>query len=344
MERRRSLISLVLVLDVAVAVALGVGGYLLVAKTVIADRFVMPVIIKRFAHVHEFLTDLAARSQSGHVAVLGASVAIEGIDASLIDVHLPPATKCYNLAWAGATPAQWLVMLPAVRQSRPSVAVLCVDLPLLWDVHPLSPEQLSIAGLREFTTSDFRDQIRPILFDQENALLAGSMADHLVGIRRLPPSWLDDAIRQVARSDLRWEGYTTNFRDPWIRRSAAPPEATQRAIEAMAATVTRDDAAAYSRSMESMSLAIQYLQQSGAAVVVVLDPQHPRMIGVIPSELTSRARAELARLCGHHGARFIDHLGLLPEEAFSDHIHPFKDGRERWSSELGRELAQAAGT
>ncbi|MFO0838569.1 MAG: hypothetical protein U1D55_08560 [Phycisphaerae bacterium] len=370
MTRVRNLKALRWSLDLVFAAIVGFGLYLGAAFVLVGQYRIMPVGLARIVEVGSFLHAQEGQARQSNaerrVFLLGSSVLLEGVDCELLDraansnvVDLTPKTgdatargvdetvltRSFNLAWTGATFRQWLLVLPAIRKASPATLVLCVDLPNLASAEPIPAQRLNLAAWWDFVPRDELAELieQNALNSDEAATLRGSRLSQILAFRSLPLGAIDSQMREVARKDLRYAGYVENFRAPWIRRGKVPPEALARNIEEFRAGIAGADRAVRDAAMKSLRAVIQRARRGGAPVFVALTPVHPELARRLGDSLLDEIRGGIAALCQDSGAAYFDDSRFLNADEFSDAVHPFEDGRARWSAELGRRLGRPIG-
>jgi hypothetical protein len=270
------------------------------------------------------------------VAVLGSSVVLEGIDCGALSAPLPAGARCENLAWTGGTPRQWLLVEPALRRSPPGVIILGLDLFALLHPEPIPADVLAIAGWWSFVPGAERAALRGVLDGEELRALDARRTTQLLRFRSFPLDALNERIRELTRSDLRFEGYATNFTDPWIIRSPARPAALTRHLERMRGLVGPDGRKGLPESERVLALFVERARNAtpGTRFLFVLPPVHPAL-GEVAGPALDATRRSLATLAERLDASFRDDSLALPAESFADAVHPDAAGRAVWSARLG---------
>jgi hypothetical protein len=334
---RESLRALGRVADVPLAVAFAFLLALLLLLAFVSTWRLMPLGLERVVAVQQHLASGAG--PTGGVAVLGSSVVLEGVDCAAVAVHLPGGARCENLAWTGAEPKQWLLLAPALRASPPRVLVLALDAFALLNPVPIPAERLSVAAWWDFVPAGERASLRGALSQQEIAALETSRIAQLLSFRSYPLDMLNERVREVARADLRYDGYPTNFTAPWIRLDAASPAAVERHIEQVT-RVMENGGARLHESVRALSLLVERTHAASpeTRVLFVLNPVHPRLQPVAARSFAP-VRTAVATLAERLDAAFSDATQLLPAEAFADAVHPAPAGRATWSAALGQTLS-----
>lgn len=299
----------------------------------------LPVSLDRIVQVQRHLASGAG--PTGGVAVLGSSVTVEGIDCEALVAALPTRLPCENLAWTGADARQWLFLAPALREHPPRVIVLGLDLFLLLHPDAIADDRLALAGWGGFVPAAERPSYRAVLSEPEYRVLDATWPSQLLRFRTLPLNRLNEFARETARSDLRYQGYATNFVAPWARLAPASDEALERHLEQIAGVVREGGAPQLPISEHVLAFFVEQVRASGSTseFVFLITPMHPRLDAMLGPEAIGAIRASVGSLAGRLGATVIDDSLALPAEGFSDAVHPFGAWRKTWSSQVGADLA-----
>ena len=336
---RESLRALRRVADLPLLVALGFGLYFAGIWAVVVRAEVMPQGLLRILDVQRHL--LAGEGPTGGVAAFGSSVVIEGLDCEALARGLPPATPCQNLAWTGGNVRQWLLVTPALRESPPRVVLLGLDLFTLLNPDTVPVERLAIAGFWRFVPDAELPSYAPILGPDELGVLESSRAMQLLRFRAFPLNAWNELVREVARSDLRYQGYATNFTAPWVRRQAASEAALAVHLEQVRTMIREGGADRLPETSRLVDLLVERIraQAEGTRFLLVLTPVHPELVATLPPGALDEVRTSVAALAERIHADARDDTLALDAAGFSDAVHPFGDGRTQWSLELGRAVA-----
>lgn len=331
---RASLAALLRVWDVPAAVALAFCTALLVILALVPKARVMPLLLERTLAVQQHLASGAG--PVGGVAVLGSSVVLEGVDCAALATQLPAGAPCENLGWTGASPRQWLLVEPALRRSPPRVIVLGLDLFALLHPDPVPTNLLAIAGWWDFVPAAERPALRGVLGSEELRVLEAPRVAQLLRFRSFPLDAFNERIREVARSDLRFEGYANNFTDPWISRGPLAPVAMERHLERTSGQLRAGRAQRLPDTERVLALFVERTRAATpeARFLFVLTPLHPQL-GEISRPTLDAVRRSLRALARELDADFRDDSLGLPVELFSDALHPTAAGRAAWSARLG---------
>lgn len=332
--------ALASVADIAVIAVLAFASYLALAHLVIDKWQIMPPTRARTVGIKVFLDDQATRPDDNAVHVMGSSVVVEGLDCDVVDAELGDGAVSYNLAWTNSGPRKWMLMAPSVVAAKPAVVVVCADLNTMTHTSETPVDLLAIAGYWGFLHDRDLSAFASVFDDRERGVLTAPAVTQLLTLRSLPPAALDSYVREVSRPSLRFEGYTANFKAPWVYRKIIPPPAMaaamKRQVEAREGRTEQDIA----RPLAMLEALVAYLRGAGSRVVLVYTPIHPRLSAPPADVLIGQVRAGLRGLAERNNLTFLDHSGLLTVDQYSDALHPFGEGRRIWSEALGRALAE----
>jgi hypothetical protein len=336
---RESLRALGRVADVPLAVLLAFALALALLLAVVSLWRLMPLGLERVLAVQQHLASGAG--PVGGVAVLGSSVVLEGIDCGAVAARLPDGAPCENLAWTGGGPTQWLLLEPALRRSPPRVVVLGLDAFALLHPVPIPAERLAVAAWWDFVPPDERASLRGALSADELAALETSRVEQLLSFRSYPLDMLNERVREVARADLRYAGYPTNFTAPWVRLDAAAPAALARHLEQVTRVMADGGAERLPESERVLTLLVEKARAAspGTRFLFLLTPVHPSL-GPSTARSLDPVRRSVASLAERLDVAFSDATGLLAAGDFADAVHPAPSGRAAWSAALGDALSR----
>ena len=336
---RNSLDALRRVFDIPLLVALAFALFAVGIWLAVVEAGVMRVSLARILAVQHHLE--TGGGPRGGVAVLGSSVVVEGVDCAVLRAQLRPAAPCENLAWTGGDLRQWLLIQPALRRSPPAVLVLGLDLFTLLDPTPIPADRLALAGWWEFVPGSDLPELAHSLSAVERAILLAPRATQLLRFRSFPLGALNEHFREVARADLRYDGYVENFEAPWLRRAPASPEAMQKHLEQTARRIHTGGLERLPETQQILEILIKRVRTSHpeTRVVLVLTPIHPHLARMLGPDTLDALRRSLDMEARRLEAHFLDHSASLGADGFSDAVHPFADGRGAWSIQLGEGIA-----
>jgi hypothetical protein len=335
---RASLAALRHAWDVPAAVAVAFCAALLVILGLVPQARVMPLQLERTLEVQQHLASGAG--PRGGVAVLGSSVVLEGVDCAELARQLPAGAPCENLGWTGASPRQWLLVEPALRRSPPRVIVLGLDLLALLHPDAIPTNLLAIAGWWGFVPASERAALHAVLGADELRVLAAPRTGQLLRFRSFPLDAFNERIREVARPDLRFEGYATNFTDPWIIRGPLAPVGIERHLERASGQLRAGQLGHLPDTERVLALFVEKTRAATpeARFLFVLTPLHPRL-GEISGPVLDAARRSLWTFARQLDVDFVDDSLALSASLFADALHPSAAGRAAWSARLGAAAA-----
>ena len=337
---RDSLRALFGVGDLVGLSALSFGLALLLIWGLVVERRVMPIGLLRILTVEQHLR--AGAGPIDGVALLGSSVVVEGVDCERLRTALPPDTRCENLAWTGADVRQWLLVTPALLESPPRVVVFGLDLFTLLNPDELSDERLAIAGWWDFVPAAERPAYGAILDPEALRILESSRVAQLLRFRAFPLNALNERVREVARSDLRYDDYATDFSAPWVRRQAATATALAVHLELVRTMIRKGGTERLPETERLIEFLIGRIRARApdTRFLLVLTPVHPELSATLPPGALDEVRQAVRALAERLHAEARDDTLALGASAFSDAVHPFGEGRTQWSLELGRAVAR----
>lgn len=339
--RRANFLALLRVLDIPLLAALAMGIYFATAYELVDQYRLMPLAHSRLLNSKELLLDRAATGEHD-VFILGSSVAVDGIDCTVIDKELPAGMKSYNMAWAGAGPGRWPLIQPSLVEAKPAAVVFEIDFPSVITNTPMPRHMAAVAGWFDFAPPDYRPTLEKLLNkENETDPLYASRLSQLLEFRVLPLVHLEVTVRETLRKDLRYEGYDKNFTDPWLRLTVVNEAAMQRSIKQNVEQLLHAKVEQMNYTADLIRLMSDKLHAVGAKVIFVLAPMNPDVLSQLPSDYVQKMSAPLVQAAKESGAIFIDQSTLLPASGFSDHIHPFEAGRVQWSEAVGQAVRAA---
>jgi hypothetical protein len=180
-----------------------------------------------------------------------------------------------------------------------------------------------------------------VLAQEEFEALDAPRLVQLLRLRALPLNAVNERVRELARSDLRYEGYVTNFTAPWVRRNPAAENAMQMHLEQMLGVVKRGGTHRLADSERDLAFLVQRARAGtpGMRFLLVLTPVHPRLAEALGGDVLDAIRRTVSVLAKKLDAGFSDDTLALRAEGFSDAVHPYGAGRTAWSRRLGEATA-----
>lgn len=356
-DRRGNLAALGCIADVPLLAAAAMACYFLTIY-VLVDRWrIMPVTLNRMVTIREFLADRPDSTAGRDVYVVGSSVVVDGIDCAQIDARLPAGGESFNFAWTGAGPQRWPLLAPSLRNARPAAVVLVVDLTSALHRERVPDDVLAVAGWWEMVPAEDVPAVSRVMQldsgGRKSALadrlldrppltvrLLTSKVEDLLQFRVLPGGFLEVTARETLRKDLRFSGHASNLKSPWLRKSVVHPAAMQRSVEQVVQQVRTASPDALDSTVDIVQFVARLLAPAECATLVDFAPVNPAVTRRLPEGYLAGMSRTLAQAAAAAGADYVDHSLLLTDAEFSDNVHPFGTGRQRWSAALG----QAIGT
>jgi len=340
MRIRDNFRAIISVLDIPSVFAVSLLLYCFLAYLIIDELGVMSPARRRIVEIKRFLDSQSSAEEKNGVYILGSSVTNEGLDCNIVDKLLPDGLESYNLAWTGGYFKQWVLMLPAVKAAPSSLTVLCVDICSLSKPSPFPLELLNIANWWGFFPKEDLESFADFLSEEELSNVRESKLTCLWNMRFFLTEAVDAYIRETSRSDLRYDGYCSNFKSPWVMRKGIPDAAMAKHIESsrqLLAGLSVNDVKEAARFLEAI---IKYLRRDGTRVLVVLTPINPRVAEVLDKDIEFFILSTLSELVKKHSARLVNCSKLLAAAQFTDAIHPLHQGRANWSKVLGEAICR----
>jgi hypothetical protein len=344
MRIRDNFKSILLLYDIIAAIAVALLLYY-IAYYVVIDKFqIMPVSWGRIVEIKKFLDSKISSESHKNIFIFGSSTTIEGLDCNRLDEFLPENFASYNLAWTGGSPHQLLLILPAVNAAKPYMAVLCVDYWSLFEDSRIPSELLNIVGWWQFIPQSELEYFSSNFNKEEFDELKESRFLHLWQMRSFLPETLEAYVREFSRPDLRYDGYRTNFKAPWVRTKVVSPTAMEKDIEKfrrLATSLKTDD---MQRGIDALGSIVSYVSQNGIKVTIVLSPFNPKAAESIDKNTMNCAIEAVSELAKKHSAIFINQFALLSPDQFADGAHAFEPGRIIWTEALGQAISKECKT
>ena len=330
--------ALLKLLDGPLIVLLAGLVFLAAIYFVVVQWRVMPVTRARLVEVHEFLVNQAESGNKGDVYFLGSSVLLEGVDCDLSDPVLPDDVKSYNLALMGAGAPQWILLAPALREVTPSRVLMTVDLTGVTGLQKIPEEGMAIADYWDFFTQEDIDRFSRFFSDEQLETLNHSKLRTLLDFRVFPIGAFDMYMREVSRKGLRYEGYSTNFKNPWVRLQRVSDASTARWIAGKVEKVDEQTPAMMDEQIAMIAELINYFDEVGTQSIIVVAPVNPLLSEALGEQETSRIMNQLLALSDRTSTPLLNHKNLLTADDFADHVHPYEPGRTIWSNRLATDL------
>jgi hypothetical protein len=314
--------------------------YCLAAYLIIDRNQVMPVSRERLVEIKKFLDSQTEFNRHKDIFIFGSSTTIEGLDCNIIDEFLPKGSTSYNLAWTGGSPHQLLLILPSVTAARPAMVILCVDYWSLFENPRIPSEWLNIAGWWQFFPKSELGYFKTTLNEEEFNELTTPRLLHLWQMRSFLSEAIEANMREFSRPDLRYEGYSTNFKAPWVRTKVVSQAAMEKDIDKFRQLTASFEIGNLKRATDEIDVIVNYLNKNNIKVAIVLAPLNPKVADSIEKNIRDISIETLRESAKQHSAVFIDQLELLSPKQFADGAHAFESGRIVWSQALGQIISK----
>ena len=199
----------------------------------------------------------------------------------------------------------------------------------------------AVAGWFDFAPPEYRPTLEKLLDPDETGPMFASRFKQLLEFRVLPLVHLEVTLRETLRSDLRYDGYATNFEAPWLRRSAVGPAAMARSIKLSVEQLKDARVEQFQHTAELMRLMADKMHAAGSVVIFVLAPMNPEVLSQLPPDFVKTMSAPWRQPLKNPARSSLTNPKLLPVSGFSDHIHPIGEGRVQWSTAIGQAVRAA---
>lgn len=334
MTIRENLRAFATVWDIPIILIAALGFFFVAAYELVDRQRILPVSRERIVEMKSFLDRQVAEGRKGDVYFLGSSVTVEGIDCDVINPLLPAGRHSFNLAWTGAGPREWLLALPSIQATQPSLVVMCSDVDTVLKSTPIPEDLLAIANWWNLVPAAALQDYRSFLSASEIRRLDSPKYKDLFTFRTFPPNTFDAYVREVSRKDLRYDRYARNFTAPWVQTRAVSPSALQRGLNIRERELQSAASMKHDEAIRVFGGALRYLRSRGCPVLIVRTPINPTLSELKKSKILDRAGESMKELAVQNDAGFVDHSTLLSAEQYTDHVHPLGSGRLVWSQAL----------
>ncbi len=287
------------------------------------------------------IIDLGAKLESPitpqpTAAIIGNSVLIEGINASMVAEAAPPGWHARNFAINGCDLTEQQILLPKLISARPDAIVMVIRPIDVGAVTDVNLSKLHAYSLSAFTSS-FRDgyaaERLPGLSDESREALLSTRFQSLLHFRRSPLT-----TAEAVGFSLLQSGTVSLNADDWNEPADLTGSISgarlERHFRVVAETRSQRIAGGQTAGAEHIERAARDLHEAGITPVIVVAPIHPQMPGQ-SEEALAQLRALLADLSDRYGAITGDAHDMLGAEDFADAIHPNARGRQKLSAYIG---------
>ena len=314
---------------------------------VIAWFLLMNVVVPRtgLGQYGDRILDIRAYLEESEVvrpwaAILGNSITVEGIDASIVSENAPD-WQVRHFGINGCDLAETSVLLPAVLESAPDAMVLtvwCQDLGTSSNIPLDKAFAYALAGYAStWPSPGWLDSIHGLTEESREALLAtGFTAER--HFRVAPMIALNTSVRERFNRGFRKAG-SDDFTAPFNLLISIKGERLQRNLDDVRRRL--ENRLQHRTGAEDLQRIADMAIQSGVTPVMAIAPMHPRLWDEC-ADCNTRLREVLASLAP--GVRIVDASELLDDESyFADAIHPNEAGRAIYSAFLGAALESLRG-
>jgi hypothetical protein len=334
-----------LVLGASIALLL----YFAVMSVVVSKSLLFSVDTRRIIEIYRFCSALKATSHKEANFIIGSSIAVEGIDAELLDQTLDNGTNTYNLGIVGLTPVEALILEPALQAGKPTIVVIGIDAMSLGVDKAGSPDKESIdfeklqayRATNSLAKMDVRlkkELLENILLPQEKAVLDSNYLSYLIGCRSLPIFFTESKFRELMRKGLRTQGIMTNFKSPWMLNVNLPGEAQERIVNSTIDVAQRLRFDETNRNIKALQALTHLLQSENIDSMLVVWPVHPRVLDHISTDLLDKSDAILKGLAQENQSIYLNYAKILADRDYADALHPNGEGRAKLSAQLASDI------
>ena len=320
--------------------------YLTIMNIVVSKSLLFSSDAKRVIEIYKFCSLLGSSAHKPANLVIGSSIAVEGIDADIVDTVLDNGTASYNLGVVGLTPVEALMLEPALKTGKPQIVVIGVDAMSI-GISADDKESINFEKLQAYRATNIvtrmdelvkKELLENILLPNEKAIIESDYLRYLIGCRSLPLFFTESKFREMARKGLRTEGITTNFKAPWMLKSNLIGETKERILNSAIEKAQRLSFNSKNRNIKALQVLISSLRASNIEVMVVLWPVHPHILSSLSVALTERIDLTLNQFAHEYQCRYKDYSKLLTDSDFADALHPNVEGRAKLSTNLAVDL------
>jgi hypothetical protein len=274
--------------------------------------------------------------------LLGNSAVVEGFDAAIVaeaagDWHVE------NLAINGCDLTETRVQLGKILAANPDVVVLsyrCQQAGTLEDVPLDKAYAYALAGFPQAWPDGWDRQSLPGLSQASYEALRASRIRAWLHFRAHPLTTLNSRLRAGLREGVRTPD-PDNWTSPFDLQTSIDGWRLERHLSSTLEVCDERLANGSRDGFREIELTVEQILDSGAGVLLVMVPVHPRLHAELAA-YNQMMRRELETLAATHGIPFVDAVELVGEDGFADAVHLNAGGRRRFSEWLGAQLPSAA--
>ena len=336
-------------LELILGASLTLLVYLVTMNLVVSKSLLFSLDARRIVEIDKFCASLEASGHNPSNFIIGSSIAVEGIDADLLDRTLDNSTNTYNFGVVGLTPVEALILEPAFKIGNPQVVVIGIDA-MSFGLEKTSTgdkESIDFEKLQAYRATNSlafmdanvkRELVEDILLPNERAILESDYFRYLINCRSLPIFFIESKFREVLRKELRTQGITTNFKSPWMLKSNLSSDSKERIIISTCAMAQHLSFDENNRNIRAIRSLIRSLRTKNIAIMLAVWPVHPRVLNKLSPDLVDKTDATLKEIAQENACVYIRYSNLLSENDFSDALHPNTEGRTKLSTKLAIEI------
>ncbi len=319
--------------------------YLVTMNLVVNKSLLFSLDARRIIEIYKFCSSIESSLHKNSNFIIGSSVAVEGIDADLLDQILGNGTSTYNLGVVGLTPVEALILEPAFKAGRPQVVVIGIDAMSFGTDKAGSngKESIDFEKLQAYRATNSiakmdseikKELLENILLPKEKAILESDYLRYLIGCRSLPIFFTESKFRELTRKGLRTQGIVTNFKSPWMLKFNLTGDPKERIIGSAIEMAQRLRFDENNRNIKALRALTSLLQAENIYLMLVVWPVHPRIYENLSTDLKDKTDAKLKEIAHKSKTVYLNYSSLLSDNDFADALHPNVEGRINLSSNL----------
>ncbi|MBS1809834.1 MAG: hypothetical protein JST84_16855 [Acidobacteria bacterium] len=336
-------------IELALGTSIALLLYLATMNFIVGKSFLFSVDTKRIIEVYKFCSSMKATPHKEANFIIGSSVAVEGIDADLLDQTLHNGTNTYNLGVVGLSPVEALILGPALKAGKPQFVVIGIDAMSVGVGQTENTEKESIDfeklqayramnPIAQMDSPVKKELLENILLPKEKAILESHYLGYLLGCRSLPIFFMEGKLRELTRKGLRTQGIVTNFKSPWMLKVNLTGDSKERIINSAIGVAQGLSFDGDSRNIKALRALTRLLQAENIALMLVVWPLHPRILSHLHAELLDKTDTTLKALAQESESNYLNYSKLLSDTDFADALHPNSEGRAKLSIKLAEDI------
>ena len=333
-------------LELLLGAAISLLCYLAIMNVVVSKSLLFSSDAKRIIEINNFCSSLGLAAHKDTNLIIGSSIAVEGIDANILDTVLANGTTSYNLGVVGLTPVEALMLEPALAVGKPQIIVIGLDA-MSFGVNAAEKESIEFEKLQAYRATNAlakmtaplkTELLENILLPNEKAVMESGYLRYLISCRSLPLFFTEGKFRAIVRKGLRTEGIATDFKSPWMLKFNLLGDNKERILTSTIAMARRLSYAEDNRNLKALRALMSSLRANKIELMVVVWPVHPRILNMLSTTLTGQIDLTLNQFAQEYKCSYKNYSTLLDDSDFADALHPNVTGRARLSTNLAEDL------